>query len=89
MLFDCSIESGPYTHRFFLIYIDSIFILFLLRPKFSSLYGLPSRLLSKNLKIKIYKTIVLPVVLYGSETRSLTLREDPEANIWAQEGLEW
>ena len=29
---------------------------------------LSSRLLSKNLKIKIYKTIVLPIVLYGCET---------------------
>ena len=29
---------------------------------------LSSRLLSKNLKIKIYKTIILPVVLYGCET---------------------
>jgi hypothetical protein len=28
------------------------------------------------LRIKIYKTIVFPVVLYGSETRSLTLREE-------------
>ena len=28
---------------------------------------LSSRLLSKNLKIKIYKTIILPVVLYGCE----------------------
>jgi hypothetical protein len=27
-------------------------------------------------KIKIYKTIILPVVLYGCETLSLTLRED-------------
>ena len=27
-----------------------------------------SRLLSKNLKIKIYKTVILPVVLYGCET---------------------
>ena len=35
-----------------------------------------SRLLSKNLKIKIYKTIILPVLLYGCETWSLTLRED-------------
>jgi hypothetical protein len=30
---------------------------------------------SKNLKIKIYKTVILPVVLYGCETWSLTLRE--------------
>ena len=30
---------------------------------------------TKNLKIKIYKTIILPVVLNGSEAWSLTLRE--------------
>ena len=36
---------------------------------------LSSRLLSKNLKIKIYRTVILPVVLYGCETWSLTLRE--------------
>jgi len=35
-----------------------------------------SSLLSKNLKIKIYRTIILPVVLYGCETRSLALREE-------------
>jgi hypothetical protein len=33
-------------------------------------------LLSKNIKIKIYRTIILPVVLYGCETWSLTLREE-------------
>ena len=37
---------------------------------------LSSRLLSKNLKMKIYKAIILPVVLYGCETWSLTLREE-------------
>ena len=37
---------------------------------------LSSQLLSKNLKIKIYKTIILPVVLYGCETWSLTLSEE-------------
>ena len=35
---------------------------------------LSSRLLSKSLKIKIYRTIILPVVLCGCETWSLTLR---------------
>ena len=35
-----------------------------------------SNLLSKNLKIKIYSTVILPVVLYGCETWSLTLREE-------------
>jgi hypothetical protein len=34
------------------------------------------RLLSKNVKIRIYTTIILPVVLYGCETWSLTLREE-------------
>ena len=34
------------------------------------------RLLSKNLKIKIYRTIILPVVLYGCEAWSLTAREE-------------
>jgi hypothetical protein len=37
---------------------------------------LSSRLISKNIKIKIYKTVILPVVLYGCETWSLTLREE-------------
>jgi len=36
---------------------------------------LSSKLLSKHLKIKIYLTIILPV-LYGCETWSLTLREE-------------
>ena len=37
---------------------------------------LSSRLLSRKLKIKIYKTIILPVVLYECEAWSLTLREE-------------
>jgi hypothetical protein len=35
-----------------------------------------SHLLSKNVKIRIYKSIILPVVLYGCETWSPTLREE-------------
>jgi hypothetical protein len=31
--------------------------------------------MSVSVKIKIYKTIILPVILYGCETWSLTLRE--------------
>ena len=38
--------------------------------------------LSKNLKIKIYKTIILPVVLYGCETWSLTLREESRLRVF-------
>ena len=41
-----------------------------------------SRLLSKNLKIKIYRTIILSVVLYGCETWSLTLREERKLRVF-------
>jgi hypothetical protein len=37
---------------------------------------LSSILLSKNIKINIYRIIVLPVVLYGCQTWSVTLREE-------------
>ena len=43
---------------------------------------LSSSLLPKNLKIKIYRTIILPVVLYGCETWSLTLREDHRLRVF-------
>jgi len=43
---------------------------------------LSSRLLSKNLKTKIYRTVILPVVLYGSETWSLTLREERKLGVF-------
>ena len=43
---------------------------------------LSSRLLSKDLKIKIYKTIILPVVLYGCEAWSLTLREEHRLRVF-------
>src|SRR5215475_9515690 len=43
---------------------------------------LSSRLLSKNLKMKIYRTIILPVVLYGRETWSLTLREESRLRVF-------
>ena len=41
-----------------------------------------SSLLSKTLKIKIYRTIILPVVLYGCETWSLTLREERRLRVF-------
>jgi len=43
---------------------------------------LSSSLISKNLKIKIYTTIILPVVLYGCETWSLTLREESRLRVF-------
>jgi hypothetical protein len=39
-------------------------------------------LLSKNTKIKIYRTAILPVVLYGCETWSLTLREEHRLRVF-------
>jgi hypothetical protein len=47
---------------------------------YHSVQNLPSsRLLSKNLKIRIYKTIILPVVLYGW---SLTLMEEHRLRVF-------
>ena len=43
---------------------------------------MPSSLLSKNLNIKIYGTIILSVVLYGCETWSLTLREESRLRVF-------
>jgi hypothetical protein len=43
---------------------------------------LSSHPLSRNVKIKTYKTIILPVVLYGCETWSLTLREEHRSRIF-------
>ena len=37
---------------------------------------------SKNLKIKIHRTIILPVVLYVCETWSLTLREERKLGLF-------
>jgi hypothetical protein len=43
---------------------------------------LSSRLLSRNVKIEMYKTVILPVVLYGCETWSLTLRKEHRLRVF-------
>jgi hypothetical protein len=43
--------------------------------------------LSKNLKIRIHNTIILPVVLYGCETWSLTLREEHRLRVFENKVL--
>jgi hypothetical protein len=43
---------------------------------------LSSHLLSRNVKVKIYKTTILPVVLYGCETWPLTLREEHRLRVF-------
>jgi hypothetical protein len=50
---------------------------------------LSSRLISKNLKIKIYKTVILPVVLYGCKTWSLTLGEEHRLRVLSAEEDIW
>ena len=44
--------------------------------------SLPSSLPFKNIKINIYRTIILPVVLYGCENWSLTLREERRLSVF-------
>jgi hypothetical protein len=39
-------------------------------------------LLSKSIKIRVYRTVILPVVLYGYETWSLTLREEQRLRVF-------
>jgi hypothetical protein len=43
---------------------------------------LSSHLLSRNIKVKICEVIILPVVLYGCETWSLTLREEHRLRVF-------
>jgi hypothetical protein len=43
---------------------------------------LSSRLLSENVKVEMYKTIILPVVLFGCDTLSLTLREEHRLRVF-------
>ncbi|KAJ4429502.1 hypothetical protein ANN_21671 [Periplaneta americana] len=48
---------------------------------------LSSSLLSKNLKVRIYKAVLLPVVLYGCETWTFTLREEHRLRVFENKVL--
>ncbi|KAJ4444090.1 hypothetical protein ANN_05879 [Periplaneta americana] len=48
---------------------------------------LSSNLLSKNLEVRIYKTIILPVVQYGCETWTLALREEHRLRVFENKFL--
>ena len=48
---------------------------------------LSSRLFFKKLKVKTYRTIAVPVVLYGCETWSLTLREEHRLRVFENKVL--
>jgi hypothetical protein len=45
----------------------------------SKIFVFPSHI--KNLKIKIYETVILPFVMYGYETWSLMLREEHKLRV--------
>ena len=49
---------------------------------------LSSSLLANNLKIKIYRIIILTVVVYGCETWSLALREERKLGSVSEKGAE-
>ena len=48
---------------------------------------LSSSFLSKNLKIKIYRTVIMHVVLYGCETWLLMLREERRLRVFENRDL--
>jgi len=48
---------------------------------------LSSSLLHRNLKMNTFRTVILPVVLYGYETWSLTTREEPRLRVLANRVL--
>jgi hypothetical protein len=54
---------------------------------FHSVHSLLSFLLSKNLKMRIIKTVIMHVVLYGCETWSLTLREEHRLRVFENKVL--
>jgi hypothetical protein len=68
-------------------YIPELFIKYRLNGIFREhFFRRFSRLLSKNVKVRIYKTIILPVVLYGCETWSLTLRQEHKLRVFENMG---
>jgi hypothetical protein len=48
---------------------------------------LPCNLLPKNINIKTYRTLILPVLLYGCKTWSLTLREERRLRVYENKVL--
>jgi len=89
---DTHTHTRIYTYRRFLVpnfhiyyIILNIFILPLCIYIYIYIYiytHVSSRLLSKNLKIKVYRNIILPVVLHGYKTWSLTLREERRLRVF-------
>jgi hypothetical protein len=79
-LYLCSQELPGEISRLFIAVESSRLI-----EKASILYS--SLLLSKNIKIRIYETKILPVVLYGCKTWSLALREEHRLRVFEKRVL--
>jgi hypothetical protein len=58
-----------------------------IRGRLNSGNALSSRLLFTDVKIRIYKTVIFPVVLYGCETWSLTLRKGNRLRVFVNRVL--
>jgi hypothetical protein len=63
-----------------LLWILKSYVIYSGNASVQNLFSSP--LLSKNLKIRIYKTTFLPLVLYGYETWSLTLMEEHRLRVF-------
>jgi len=50
-------------------------------------YSLPSQLISRKLKLKIYRTVILPVILYGCESWSRTLSDEHKLRVFENKVL--
>jgi len=85
-------ELNPFCHLLALLGAHHIFHVSRIRVKSRLKSGnacchsvqniLSSSVLSKNIKIRIHRTVILPVVLYGCETWSLTLRVEHRLRVF-------
>lgn len=57
------------------------------RAYFSFLNLLKSKIVSRKTKLTIYRTVIRPVVLYGSETWTMTVKDERDLNIWERKVL--
>jgi hypothetical protein len=83
-IFDLVIYFIPLAESLHRCILFTLWITLIIQSKFVYLFFiiLSSRLLSRNVKIKTCKTIILRVVLYGCKTWSLTLRKEHRLRVF-------
>jgi hypothetical protein len=64
------------------VWVQAYIVIGLNPARIIIIYYLQLKISSGNVKIKIYKTIILPVVLYGCKTLSLTLRKEHRLRVF-------